>query len=198
LKFVGTIRLRLIKNEGYKYSEYKCDIGCLQDVIDNELGDIVFGFLPPDRSSYFQQDELFGPEVNARFPSAVADIKDAGNCYAHGTDTACVMHLMRVLELGLKSLAKAFKFKSDHANWGALIDQIETKIRDIEKKKRKPRNWRADRQFYSEAAKDFRYVKDAWRNYAMHVHERYDGPQALSIMNHVRELMQHIATRLKE
>ena len=44
----------------------------------------------------------------------------------------------------------------------------------------------------------FRYFKDHWRNPVNHFRSKYDEPQALSAINHVRDFMQHIATKLKE
>jgi hypothetical protein len=64
--------------------------------------------------------------------------------------------------------------------------------------KRKPKNWKADEKFYSEAIAHFRFLKDAWRNYSMHVFERYDENQAESAFNHTKAFMRQLATKLKE
>ena len=42
---------------------------------------------------------------------------------------------------------------------------------------------------YSEAAEQFTFVKDAWRNHVAHSRETYDLEQALSIMRHTGEFM---------
>ena len=52
--------------------------------------------------------------------------------------------------------------------------------------------------FYTAAAKEFRYFKEAWRNRAVHGRARYSENDAAKIMNHVRDFMGHLATRLKE
>jgi hypothetical protein len=206
LKYINTMRGKLATNE-YKYGQYEADVEILQDRENHELEDIVFGFIPAELAPYYQQKELFGAQVNANFPSAAQDIKEAGNCYAHGNDTAAVFHLMRVLEYGLRALAKklriSFKTKKgaiipiDLQEWGNIIGAIETKI-DAMKTRRKSRQKAEDLQFYSEAAKEFRYFKDAWRNYVMHTKAMYDPHDAAKVMEHVKEFMQHIATRLKE
>jgi hypothetical protein len=154
--------------------------------------------IPVEDCKYYKQVALFGERVALKFPSGSGDIEAAGNCYATDSPTACVMHSMRVLELGIGALAKQFHVSFQHSSWDKIIGQVEKKTRQIEAKKRKPKNWHADRQFYSEAAIHFRFLKDAWRNYAMHVHEDYDKPSALTTMNHVHEFMDHISERLHE
>jgi len=52
--------------------------------------------------------------------------------------------------------------------------------------------------FLSQAVKEFVYFKDGWRNFAMHGLEEYDAPKALSILNHVKTFMAHLATKLSE
>jgi len=152
--------------------------------------------IPVEDSKYYNQVQLFGEAVGLKFPTAAPDIKAAGNAYATDNPTACVMHCMRVLELGLGALAKRFRVSFHFSNWDKVIGQIEKKIKEIETRKRKPKDWRSDRQFYSEAALHFRFLKDAWRNYVMHVHESYDKASALTVMNHVHEFMAHVAERL--
>jgi hypothetical protein len=50
-------------------------------------------------------------------------------------------------------------------------------------------------KFYSEAAKEFYYFKDSWRNYVSHGGDPYDEHQALGTLEHVRGFMNHLAFR---
>jgi hypothetical protein len=173
----------------------------LQDRIDNELEDIVFGFIPAENAAYFQNKELFGQDVNSKFPSVAKDIQEAGNCYAHGNYTASVFHLMRVLETSLHVLAKALNVSFPAAieleNWKNIIDKVDSAIKAQEQLPKSPQK-SEDLQFYSEAAKEFRYFKDSWRNHVAHSRQDYDVHDATKIMEHVKDFMQHLATRLKE
>ena len=54
-------------------------------------------------------------------------------------------------------------------------------------------DWKVKQQFYSGAAKDFRYFKDAWRNHAMHFREHYEASEAKIILDHVKSFMIHLA-----
>ncbi len=53
-------------------------------------------------------------------------------------------------------------------------------------------------QFLSEAAKEFFYFKDGWRNHVSHNRGTYDEHQAASVLEHTRSLMNHVATPLSE
>jgi hypothetical protein len=54
-------------------------------------------------------------------------------------------------------------------------------------------DWKDKQKFYSEAASQFMFLKEAWRNYAMHVGDVYDEGKALSVLTHVRVVMQALA-----
>jgi hypothetical protein len=99
---------------------------------------------------------------------------------------------MRVLEKGLKALADnlsvSFAIPFEYLNWQNIIEQIEAKIKELEKLK--PGQEKTDKlKAYSEVARQFRYFKDAWRNHVAHSREIYDQQQALSILRHTREFM---------
>ncbi len=162
----------------------------LTDALEGEL------FLAMDaRSSclYASDDPLFGFAVLEAFPSASFDIGEAGKCRALGRWTASVMHLMRVLEVGLCCLA-IFAGVNPHANWNMILDQIESSLKKIGKKSHSPE----EEQFAAEAATHFRSIKNAWRNHAMHARVNYDEERTIEIYDSVRSFMRHLATRLKE
>ena len=108
---------------------------------------------------------------------------------------------MRILEIGLRALANDLKvtFPSpiELENWQSIIEKIESEIRQVNQQ---PKGLQKshDLQFYSEAAKEFRYFKDAWRNHVSHSREKYVETEAFRVLSHVKDFMQHLATRLKE
>lgn len=59
-----------------------------------------------------------------------------------------------------------------------------------------PKNERM--QFLSEAAKEFFYFKDGWRNYVAHARGTYDEHQAASVLEHTRTFMNHLSTELSD
>ena len=70
----------------------------------DDLAGLVFLYLPGDKLAYYQKAELFGDTFKFNFPTANTEVIEAGNCFAFGRNTACVFHLMRALEVVLKSL----------------------------------------------------------------------------------------------
>jgi hypothetical protein len=144
----------------------------------------------------FDKDGI--PSVSERFPDASYDMQEAANCLALSRPTACVCHLMRVLEVGLIALASELHIPFPSRNdWQDVINAIEGKIKLFEKGSGElPANWREKRQFYAETAIQFTHFKDAWRNYAMHFHAVYDEGKADIIFRSVREFMQVLVTQL--
>ena len=57
------------------------------------------------RANSSRGGQLFGDDVARAFPSSKGDIDEAGKCLALDRGTACVFHLMRILEIGLQLLA---------------------------------------------------------------------------------------------
>jgi hypothetical protein len=93
--------------------------------------------------------------------------------------------MMRVFELGLHALAKRLSIpEPDLQQWNTLIDRIQKAIKDQQGEGRG-----LTLQFYSEAATNFQYLKDAWRNHAVHPRQTYDELQAETIWHHVSAFM---------
>lgn len=177
----------------------------LNKCIETELILVHLLQVPSNKLVYWENPNLFGEEVTKNFGSALYDINEAGKCFALGRDTACVFHLMRVLEHCLRVIAKKLKIKFitnkgatvpvDLQEWGKIINKIEAQIQQMQNRP-KSRRKAEDLQFYSELAADFRYFKDAWRNHVMHTNANYDGKESAKIMAHVKSFMEHLATKL--
>jgi hypothetical protein len=106
------------------------------------------------------------------FPEAVTDAAFAGDCYRIEAFDACVFHLLRVLERGLRKMAGELRVPSYHAgqielcNWGTLIDEIGKAIKALPGSTPQAREYR---ERLSSAAVHFWFVKDVWRNVYYHV-----------------------------
>jgi hypothetical protein len=166
-------------------------------IVQMELFSRLLLVLDPQRAPFYGRGHSFGVGVEISFPSASYDIAEAGNCYALGRNTACVMHLMRVLEKGLRALAAEVGLPFKTEAWGRVIGQIEDKLTEL----RQPNNKspkKANLHFYSECAVEFANFKDAWRNCAAHESTQFDEHEARSIMEHVKAFMQKVSVRLSE
>lgn len=148
----------------------------------------------PAYIKYFENPRLFGDAVFAAFPSAIEDITEAGTCLALERPTACVMHLMRVAEAGLKILAGKLGVTRQN-DWGAYIREID---KELVSRMKAAGKHTPDEAFYAEACALFGHVKTAWRNPTMHIEKTYTPQRAEEILLAVKSFMAHLATKISE
>jgi hypothetical protein len=162
-----------------------------------------------DREDLVDADKLFGEEVFDSFPSATKDILEAGNCLAAECSTACVFHLMRASEVGLRALARDrdMKFPDkplELSEWGAILPKLDSIVSDL--RKDNAANWK-DPQFkevqvryYNELSQELRVFNEVWRRHISHAREDafYERDYAKSVMNHVENLMRKLSTKISE
>lgn len=159
----------------------------------DELGGRHLFTLEPKHARFFDHELPFGASVDAAFPSAAYDIVEAAKCRALGRWTASVMHLMRVLEVGLGALARHYGVEP-HSNWNTVLNQIENKSREVGKKS----HGAEEEKWAAEAALHLRFIKNAWRNHAMHPLEKYDEERAVAIFDSCRSFLVHLSSKLSE
>jgi hypothetical protein len=188
----------------FERSKYFGDLGRgteqLRNTIEWEMRSFLFFHVPSKQAEFYAQQELFGPEVKTKFPSIHFDMVEAGNCYAMGRGTACVFHLMRVLEIALTAFGGKFGVSLSHTNWGPAIDQIESKIRGMNQDpawKAIP-DWKDQQEFFAQAASYLGVTKDAWRNYTAHARGKYTQEEAELMLLNVRSFMEKISQRMSE
>src|SRR5271166_133920 len=176
---------------------------CLADIekfdyaLETELSKIIFFSVSGDDASLFQVEKPFGDRVYDAFPSTRLDVTEAAKCFALDRSTACVFHCMRVLESALRILAKDVKVVFDIQTWQTVIEQIENAIR-AEGKALPSGTTKTERLHrLSEAAKEFVYFKDGWRNHVSHNRSPYDPAQAASAFNHTKDFMRSLSQWLK-
>jgi hypothetical protein len=166
-----------------------------------ELTSHCYLMIPHERRQYYEQkNKPFGERAAAVFPEAQGDMSAASRCFALDEWTACVFHLMRILEHGLHTLANWVGLPPEamsYENWKNVIDQVEKKIREMEALPKGP-DKTAKLQAFSEAASQFRYFKDAWRNHVSHSRVSYDQHTAPPVWLHVGMFIQHLANHAPE
>ena len=173
-------------------------VAALREAVEDDLRTHVFLPISPKLAGYCDQEMLFGESVFTSFHSAAQDITDAGNCLAVGLGTACVFHLMRALERGLRALVADIGLPYTTEAWGRIIEKIEASITELQKPENKHAPNRHKLQFYSECAIEFRYFKEAWRNHAVHERINYSDKEAMIILEHVRNFMRRLSLNLSE
>ncbi len=167
----------------------------LRDSIQHEFTNHLFLDIGPGFKWIFLKPAPPDEIVNS-FSSTIFEFEDASRNLALDQPTAAVFHLMRALETGLNALANHFNVSFERRNWQNIINDVECEIQKIGPANGE--NWKNQEQFYSDAASHFRFLKNAWRNYVMHVHQRYSITEASKIRMHVLDFMQHLSSKLND
>lgn len=173
----------------------------LDEVLEDELASKLFLFVPTERAEYWERDDLLGDKAKAAFPNATAELRGAGNAYAAGLAEGTVFYSMRAVEHGLRALANDVGQNFEAQNWQNIINEIEAKIEGW-RKNGIPGMSKPDKdarlQFLSEAAKEFAYFKDGWRNYVSHAKAPYTPHQAHTVLHHVADFIERLSEKLAE
>lgn len=140
------------------YSAFGSQLDTMKEAVYAELKTMLFFRIDDQYAKYFREKCLFGEKVENDFSSASLDIEEAGKCLALGRPTASVFHLMRVMEVGLKALAKALAIPYA-PSWESYITQIDTKI--TEKHKRKGIKWKRDEPGFRDVLGNLQSIKIA-------------------------------------
>jgi HEPN domain-containing protein len=171
-------------------------LASLKDNVIYALTSDLFLKVPPEAKPFFLSVQ-FSPESVSSFGRALHDMKAASRCLALDEWDACVFHCMRVLEIGLASLASKFSVRYAHENWRNIINDITGKIKGICEASHGP-DWKEEEHFYSSVALHFQFLTNGWRNYVMHGRETYDPREAQQIFAHVRDFMDVLSQKVDD
>jgi hypothetical protein len=170
------------------YFEERCRH--LEDVIRLEMGAVHFFHMDGKLVSFYNQKNLFGIKVSVSFPEMQYDITEAGNCYAMGRSTACVFHLMRIMEIGVQKFGDKLDVRfTNNKDWHNIIDEVNKAIKLLPQKN-------PETVALSQTAAHLHNVKVAWRNRVMHPHDTYTLEEAGDILNHTKAFMNSLASLL--
>ena len=104
-----------------------------------------------------------------------------------GRGTACVFHLMRIMEVGVQELGKNLGVSLvDEKNWQNILDEVDKAIRALPKDAR--------RVTMSQASANLYAVKLAWRNEVMHPNDKYTLEEAKTLILLAKSFMGQLAT----
>lgn len=201
---IGRFKARLGSNAYLTTDEYRREVRTLREVIEDDLKRRRFLYIPVDRVRLVDSMlEDWKKTIAAFEKTAKLEVGFAIRCYVTGNPTACVFHLMRAAEMGMRALAKERRvvLKKNRelawADWHELLAGIDKQITAIANKKRGSARDRA-LLFYRGILGEFEAFKDVYRNNIMHARETYDMPRALSVLNHVREFMERLSDKIGE
>jgi hypothetical protein len=159
----------------------------LQHRVQDELHLEWYLQVDRDEVRFYDKPSLFGEKVAAKFPKAIEDIKNAGNCIALQQPTACVFHLMRAMEIAVRRLSQRLGVTiTPQTTWRQMTGNMDTKVKALpdttEAQKDKKNDWEAARA-------NLHQVGSVWRNNTMHPAASYSRPQAREIFDACRVFM---------
>jgi len=154
----------------------------------------------PKANLFGTAGDLAGWEVAFAFPSGSFEIEEAAKCLALGRATASAFHSMRLLEIGIRALAKHLAIpdptKPAEKNWGVVLKAIKDAI---------DRQWPVKTRLPGSEGSEIEAlyatldaVKNPWRNATMHVETIYTEAEAQHILNCVVVFMQKLEKRCDE
>ena len=170
----------------------------LMETVYAEIRSRNFLYISQEKSKYYSNILRLPDSIRLAFPMASEELRLAGNCYATDLGAACVYHCMRALESGLRTLAADVGLTWTVEQWHVIINEIEAAIKKIGESLPRGQAKSERLQFLSEAAKEFAWFKDGWRNYSAHAHTSYESGEALKVMEHVTAFFGVLARYLKE
>lgn len=179
-------------NEVY-YSHIQEAFGNLQPMIKSEMKRVEY--LRVDKAEYYGTFSRFEPFVTDIYPKLIYDIVEAGNCLALDRTTACVFHLMRVVEFGVQRLGDKLGVRLvNETVWQAILNQVDAKIRAMPDK---PAAKKRQKEKYAETAGHLYNVKVAWRNPVMHPKRTYTAEEAEHLFMTVRMFISNLIRLLR-
>jgi hypothetical protein len=134
----------------------------------------------------------FGEGFWDKFKGARDDLEHAGNCLALGEGTACVLHLMRMLEIVVRYLGERLNITIDLKDtWGSILQILDGKIEGLPaasvEEQQKKHQW-------SECRNYLWHVKRAHRDDSMHGRRAYTPAEAKEVLDAIKVFALYLIT----
>jgi hypothetical protein len=127
----------------------------------------VFLQLNPDFAKSYSEPMSEWRRIADRFKCDF-DIEEARKCFALERPTACVFHLMRIVEAAVLELQIFLKQPDLKAHFGSVLNKLENMTQKQEFQHLPP-HLQPYKQFMTEVLAQLHAVKDSWRNKVSHV-----------------------------
>lgn len=124
--------------------------------------------------------DFYWGEIKDKYVDMLEDLSESGKCYGFERPTACVFHLMRVMEKALQIFGSKLGInpidsRNKEKNWQPILNEINKAIQMLDQSDPKTKS-------YAEASAHLYNVKLAWRNEVMHPKQTYTDEEAKNIM----------------
>jgi len=184
------------------YETIEGELITLYEAIEDDLKTEYFYHYPREKALLVVKNSEWTPTFRA-FPSQAKPEAERGiDCYGLGHNVACIFHMMRVAELGMRALARERKVTFPHrplewAEWENVINLIDTKAKAASADMTRGPALDAARAFYTAAIAQLRAFKET-RNRIMHMRGGFDELDARRAMTQVRDFMNGLSVKIGE
>jgi hypothetical protein len=157
----------------------------------HELGEDVVEWwpvaIPYKKMGLLTSNWLENTTLRSKSPRVMDELRTAAHCLVFGESTACVFHLMRVMDFAAKLIARSLSIAdAERLMWGDIAQAIERELR----KRHGDKDWRAAEPFYARAMVAILSFSTGYRSPAMHdVNEIYNEEKAQYLLTIVREFI---------
>ena len=157
----------------------------------DELNATTIYALPSETAKFYAKGEVvFGDEVVKTFSDTQDDFEEAAKCLALSRGTACVFHLMRIMESAIHDLGNKLGFTIKDKNdkflpWGILVANMEGKTKTLTSQ--------AEISKWTEVRLHLHALSMVWRNPTMHPKKYYTVEQAHEILVASTQFLRNLA-----
>jgi hypothetical protein len=196
------VRIWNIWNSPVTYAQLGMELKPLLEGFEDDLQKEYFYHYPRQKAITLLRIPGDWAASLSAFSSIRSEIDAGVDCYAIGHCAACIFHMMRVAEIGMRALARerqvSFpKHPLEWAEWENIIDQIEAKAKAASAGMSRGPERDAARAFYSAAVAQLRAFKET-RNQIMHMRGSFDELDAQRAINQVRDFMNGLSAKVGE
>lgn len=163
----------------------------LRERIIQSLEDSAVYCVAPNRVDYINNPSaIFGAEVYAKFADVSYDMAEAALSLGMSRNTACVFHLMRVMEYAVQKIgdrlsATIVDKNNQTLEWGIIIANIMAKVEAMPKGD--------ERNELSATVSLLYHVKQSWRNSTMHPKQTYTDDEAVAVFAATKSFLNDLA-----
>ena len=195
----------MLDEPGTRFNEMAHEVDELLDAIRHDADQSLFCHYQENRVLHLHLLPVQWSDALRAFPSIKTEAEEGIDCYALGHNTACVFHMARIAEVGLRAIGRERGVKAvrgvvpiEWGTWGQVFQAIEPTIEKIRKTKPNGPKKTNALAFYDRILSDLHAIQSLYRDQTMHLRDRYDDGEAQSAMFRVRELMTTLASKLNE
>jgi len=189
---------------GMTYSEILNEVTALRRCIEDDLANLSLILITPPKERVLNDLDADWAPVWKQFPGSKYDFGQAMGCYALDLNTACVFHLMRVTEVGLRALARRMGVKLPKSkrvewpHWLGVLKGMEDKVTLLVKEMKAGPRKDELLDFYRGALGQFYEFKSEFRSHVTHAPCTYGEARAATTVVQVKDFMNKLAFQIDE